>query len=111
MVKFQSARAYVNGLGLCPSMATAEMSQFCSSLNVTMPKHPFAGFRIEKEFCIYAQLEFEGIVDEKATTYIVGCDGGDHAPEIVVKGADRALAAYPDISLIFVGDERKIVPY
>ena len=36
--------------------------------------------------------------------------GGDHAPEIVVKGADRALAAYPDISLIFVGDERKISP-
>ena len=36
--------------------------------------------------------------------------GGDHAPEIVVQGADRAFAAYPDISLIFVGDERKISP-
>ena len=36
--------------------------------------------------------------------------GGDHAPEIVVQGADRALAAYPNISLIFVGDERKISP-
>ena len=34
--------------------------------------------------------------------------GGDHAPEIIVQGADRAFAAYPDISLIFVGDERKI---
>jgi len=36
--------------------------------------------------------------------------GGDHAPEIVVQGADRAFASYPDISLIFVGDERKISP-
>ena len=36
--------------------------------------------------------------------------GGDYAPEIVVQGADRASAAYPDISLIFVGDERKIGP-
>ena len=36
--------------------------------------------------------------------------GGDQAPEIVVQGADRALGAHPDISLIFVGDERKITP-
>ena len=36
--------------------------------------------------------------------------GGDKAPEIVVQGADRALAAHPDISLTFVGDERKISP-
>ena len=36
--------------------------------------------------------------------------GGDKAPEIVVNGADRALAAHPDISLIFVGDEKKISP-
>ena len=36
--------------------------------------------------------------------------GGDHAPEIVVQGADRAFAAYPDISLIFVGVRRKISP-
>ena len=36
--------------------------------------------------------------------------GGDRAPEIVVQGADRAFASYPDISLIFVGDERKVRP-
>lgn len=36
--------------------------------------------------------------------------GGDHAPDIVVQGADRALAAHPDISLVFVGDERRIRP-
>ena len=41
---------------------------------------------------------------------IIGRDGGYHVPEIVVQGADRAFAAYPDISLIFVGDERKISP-
>ena len=36
--------------------------------------------------------------------------GGDKAPEIVVQGADRALAVHPGISLKFVGDERKISP-
>ena len=36
--------------------------------------------------------------------------GGDNAPDIVVQGADRALAAHPDISLIFVGDERRVRP-
>ena len=36
--------------------------------------------------------------------------GGDRAPDIVVQGADRALAAHPDISLIFVGDENRIRP-
>ena len=36
--------------------------------------------------------------------------GGDHAPDIVVQGADRALVAHPDISLVFVGDERRIRP-
>ena len=36
--------------------------------------------------------------------------GGDKAPEIVVQGADRALATYPDVLLTFVGDEKQISP-
>ena len=36
--------------------------------------------------------------------------GGDKAPEIVVQGADKALATYPDVLLTFVGDEKQISP-
>ena len=36
--------------------------------------------------------------------------GGDNAPDIVVQGADKALAAHPGISLVFVGDERRVRP-
>ena len=36
--------------------------------------------------------------------------GGDNAPRIVVEGADIAVAKNPDLTLVFVGDERKIGP-
>ena len=36
--------------------------------------------------------------------------GGDNAPRIVVEGADIAVAKNPDLTLVFVGDERKIKP-
>ena len=36
--------------------------------------------------------------------------GGDKAPLIVVEGADIAVAKNPDLTLVFVGDERKIKP-
>jgi glycerol-3-phosphate acyltransferase PlsX len=36
--------------------------------------------------------------------------GGDNAPRIVVEGADIAIAKNPDLTLVFVGDERKIKP-
>ena len=36
--------------------------------------------------------------------------GGDNAPDIVVQGADKVLAVHPNISLIFVGDERRVRP-
>ena len=36
--------------------------------------------------------------------------GGDNAPRIVVEGADIAVAKNPDLTLLFVGDERKIKP-
>ena len=37
--------------------------------------------------------------------------GGDNAPDItLVQGADKALAAHPGISLVFVGDERRVRP-
>ncbi|UUX50219.1 phosphate acyltransferase PlsX [Nisaea acidiphila] len=36
--------------------------------------------------------------------------GGDHAPGIVVRGADIALARMPDLKLILVGDEAQLRP-
>ena len=36
--------------------------------------------------------------------------GGDNAPRIVVEGADIAVAKNTDLTLVFVGDERKIKP-
>lgn len=36
--------------------------------------------------------------------------GGDNAPRIVVEGADIAVAKNSDLTLVFVGDERKIKP-
>ena len=36
--------------------------------------------------------------------------GGDNAPRIVVEGADIAVAKNPDLTLVFVGNERKIKP-
>ncbi|MGB2020476.1 MAG: phosphate acyltransferase PlsX [Candidatus Puniceispirillaceae bacterium] len=36
--------------------------------------------------------------------------GGDNAPRIVVEGADIAVAKNLDLTLVFVGDERKIKP-
>jgi glycerol-3-phosphate acyltransferase PlsX len=36
--------------------------------------------------------------------------GGDHAPEMVVAGADLARRRYPKLKYIFFGDERRIQP-
>ncbi|MCR6107110.1 phosphate acyltransferase PlsX [Salipaludibacillus agaradhaerens] len=36
--------------------------------------------------------------------------GGDHAPESIVKGCEKALEAYEDLHIIFVGDKEKITP-
>lgn len=36
--------------------------------------------------------------------------GGDHAPDIVVKGAGLARIRYPDVHFLFFGDEAKIAP-
>ncbi|WP_193180536.1 phosphate acyltransferase PlsX [Nisaea sediminum] len=36
--------------------------------------------------------------------------GGDHAPDIVIRGADIALARMPDLKLILVGDEAQLRP-
>ena len=36
--------------------------------------------------------------------------GGDHAPEMVVAGADKARERCPDIAYLFFGDEARIGP-
>ena len=40
----------------------------------------------------------------------IDCHGGDHSPEANVEGALKALEKFPDISLVFVGDEGAIKP-
>ncbi|MCK6256976.1 phosphate acyltransferase PlsX [Fictibacillus sp. KIGAM418] len=37
--------------------------------------------------------------------------GGDNAPEAQVKGALKALSAFDDLTVILIGDEKKISPY
>lgn len=37
--------------------------------------------------------------------------GGDHAPEVVVKGAMQAAKEWNDIHIILVGDQQRITPY
>ncbi|MET3698020.1 phosphate:acyl-[acyl carrier protein] acyltransferase [Bacillus oleivorans] len=36
--------------------------------------------------------------------------GGDHAPEEIIKGVDKALTAFPDVDFIVAGDQDKINP-
>lgn len=36
--------------------------------------------------------------------------GGDYGPSVVIPGAEIALSRHPDIELVLVGDEAKIVP-
>jgi phosphate acyltransferase len=36
--------------------------------------------------------------------------GGDHAPDMVLKGADTALQRFPHVHLLLYGDERRIAP-
>ena len=36
--------------------------------------------------------------------------GGDQAPRMVLKGADRALKRYPHVNFLLFGDEGKITP-
>ncbi len=36
--------------------------------------------------------------------------GGDHAPDMVVAGADEARERFTDVSYLFFGDERRIAP-
>lgn len=36
--------------------------------------------------------------------------GGDNAPDIVIKGADKALRQHPEMELVLVGDEKRLKP-
>ncbi|GAA0331540.1 phosphate acyltransferase PlsX [Bacillus carboniphilus] len=36
--------------------------------------------------------------------------GGDHAPHEIIKGVNKALSAFPDITFMVVGDQEKIQP-
>ena len=36
--------------------------------------------------------------------------GGDHAPDVVIAGAESARERYPDLSFLFYGDEAKVRP-
>lgn len=47
----------------------------------------------------------------ESITVALDAMGGDHAPAIVVDGADQALAKDPSLKLILVGDETKILPH
>ena len=60
--------------------------------------HPFARLsELKNEFCIYAQIaEFKGVLWMKQPPRIsLDAMGGDHAPEIIVQGADRHLPLIP----------------
>ncbi|WP_019391781.1 phosphate acyltransferase PlsX [Priestia filamentosa] len=37
--------------------------------------------------------------------------GGDHAPKAIIEGAERAIAHFPDLHIILVGDENLIHPH
>ena len=46
----------------------------------------------------------------KKLTIALDAMGGDDAPHIVVKGAEKAQVRNPNLHLIFVGDEKKLAP-
>jgi len=45
-----------------------------------------------------------------ARTISLDAMGGDHAPDIVIKGAALARVRYPDVRFLFFGDEARIAP-
>jgi glycerol-3-phosphate acyltransferase PlsX len=45
-----------------------------------------------------------------ATTIALDAMGGDHGPEVVVPGAEIALASHPELKAILYGDEARIAP-
>ena len=46
----------------------------------------------------------------KGLTIAIDAMGGDHAPDMIIRGADLARERFPAIKFLFFGDERKIAP-
>ncbi len=46
----------------------------------------------------------------EALTIALDAMGGDHAPEMVVRGANLARSRFPDAQFVFFGDESKVQP-